>query len=252
MRGQHHRLCQFVQTHQFIVVNHLLAFGSRLDTRTQTVGQHHIVMAGNVSNQLRRLQCPRLVAIVDFRQIHTRMLNSAHQTETDALLVTGQSGKERAHMVIVERTAQTVTHLVAECTDTRHLSTIGLYRTTLFFQLRCLGCPALTVQQDGRVYFIQHSTDSVHRLDVMDSHQVKAETVQMVLLHPPAYRLQHELAHHWTLAGGLVAATGCISQTAILTRAVEVPGSRLRKVGMCYVVRMIIHHVQNDTYACFV
>ena len=49
--------------------------------------------------------------------------------------------------------------------------------------------------------------DLVHGIDVMDGHEVEAESVDMILLHPPLERLDHILAEHRLLRRSLVTAS---------------------------------------------
>ena len=56
--------------------------------------------------------------------------------------------------------------------------------------------PTFTIDIDGGVDGIHHLADLIHRLDVMDTHQVEAEAVDMVFVDPVFHALQHELAHH--------------------------------------------------------
>ena len=247
LRGEHDGLREHIEAHEFVIVNHLTA--ERTNAGTQTVGKHHIVVAGHISNELRGLERPGLIAVINLREVDTRMVDAADNAEAYRLLAAGQTGEERSLMVVVERSAQSVTHLVAERTDAGHLQAVGFDGTQRLVKLRRLGCPALAVEENGRVNLVEHRTDSVHRLDVMDSHQVETEAVEVILLHPPAYGLEHELAHHRSLAGRLVAAAGRIAQTTILAGTVEVAGSGLGEISMCYVVGVIVHDIQYDAYA---
>ena len=84
----------------------------------------------------------------------------------------------------------------------------------------------------------------------MYSHQVKAETVQMILFHPPTDRLKHKLTHHRTFTGGLIAAARCITERTVFAIAVEVPRSCAGKIGMRHIISMVIHHIQDNSYSC--
>ena len=53
---------------------------------------------------------------------------STDNTEFDTLLSPRQSGKESALMIIVERAAQRITHLIGESGDARHLICVGFHR----------------------------------------------------------------------------------------------------------------------------
>ena len=66
--------------------------------------------------------------------------------------------------------------------------------------------PILAVYNNVRIDSVKTLADLVHCTDIMDSHKVKTETVDMVFLHPPLERLDHILAEHLLLRSGLVTA----------------------------------------------
>ena len=192
------------------------------------------------------------------------MCNTTCQSELHALLMTGVAGKIGRLGVVREGTAKSITHLIGKSTYTRHAVCMRLHGTKAIVYGRRTGGPSLTVDGDGRVYLVQFLAYEIHCLYVVYSHQVKAETVYVVLFHPIAYALQHELAHQGTLAGSFIATTRSIGivatrcadiATGSLPRsslAIVVVGEGQLEVTAVYVHAMIIHHIQNNTDASIV
>ena len=156
--------------------------------------------------------------------------------------------EEGGALVAVPRTAQGVTHLVAEGGDARHLADIGLHGQ--FSRISATaGTPTLTIDEDVAG---QCSPDGVHRLDVVHAHQVEAETVDVVLVHPVFHALDHELAHALALAGRLVATTAAVAVGAIGILAVVVVGTGELEVAAVDVPGVVINHIEDDLDARFV
>ena len=66
--------------------------------------------------------------------------------------------------------------------------------------------PALAVHEEPRVDFVEGRADGVHRLNVMQAHQVETETVDVVFLRPVGNGIDHVLPEHLVLGSGVVAA----------------------------------------------
>ena len=67
--------------------------------------------------------------------------------------------------------------------------------------------PPFTEHDDGRIDCIQSDTDFIHRFDIMDSHQIKAESVHVEVLRPISDAVDDVFAHHITLRSGIVTDT---------------------------------------------
>ena len=148
-------------------------------------------MAAYITHVLERAVCPAL-------NRNLRMLHTACDTEVDVLLVTGNSVHETC-ILTAERTADSVTDVVAECADSIEHVCVRLEGDLLSRIRRSLRSPTLTVDNHCRVDRVETLADDVHGLDVMDGHEVETEAIDMVFLHPPLERLDHVLAEHFLL-----------------------------------------------------
>ena len=110
--------------------------------------------------------------------------------------------------------------------------------------------PGLAVHEDlltgaVGVEAVEVAADLVHGGDVMQTHEVEAEAVDMILLHPVAAGLDHELAEHLLVGSSLVAAAGAVGEHGAGAHAVVVAGSCLFKAGGG-VVGVVVNDVHDD------
>ena len=89
----------------------------------------------------------------------------------------------------------------------------------------------------------------VHRIDVMDSHEVETEAVDMVFLHPPFERLDHVLAEHRLLRSSLISATRAVEESAVLTHAVEIARHRALEACNGGIGGVVVYDIQDHTEA---
>ena len=170
-------LRQFVKLCQF--------YGSNTrNTCFQPIHQAHIIMAGNIADHLCRLFRPRSLTIIHRVIIYLRMPDGSYNTKLYTLLSSRQSGKESTLMIVIERTAQSITHFVRESSNTRHLISIGFHCQRIFRHLWSRCRPSFTIYKYSRIYRRCRLTDFVHCLDVMDTHQVKTESVNVIFINP--------------------------------------------------------------------
>ena len=165
------------------------------DTCLQSIYQTHIVVAAYITDLLGWVVGPRLLVIVHLVHIHLRMSDATHDTELQTLLLSRKTSQERTLMVIRERTTKGITHIIAEGTDTVELVGIRLHGKFLRRISTAACAPSLTIDIDARINTVHHLTDSLHGLDIMHTHQVKTETVDMIFIYPILHALQHKLAH---------------------------------------------------------
>ncbi|MNE58190.1 hypothetical protein D3C80_1532050 [compost metagenome] len=66
--------------------------------------------------------------------------------------------------------------------------------------------PALADRQERRIDLIQPAADFLHCPDINQSHQIKAESVDMILPGPIQDGLYNKTGHHQPLAGDIIAA----------------------------------------------
>ena len=123
------------------------------------------------------------------------MSNATHNTELQTLLLTSKTSQERTLMVIRERTTERIAHIIAESTDALELLGIRLHRQFLSRISTTARTPSLTINIDARIDAVYHLTDSLHGFNVMNTHQVETEAVDMIFVYPIFHALQHKLAH---------------------------------------------------------
>ena len=193
LRSEHEGFRQLVQSHLFF--HACICRKGGLDT----VGQAHIVVTTYVADHLRRLCCPSLLAIVHGVINDLRMRNATHQAIHDTHFMTRLANQESTFRITAPRTTDTVTHFVREYGDARHLVGISLHRQFFLRHLRRTCRPSFAIHENTRVNLVQFGTDGVHGFDVVNTHQVETEAVDVVFVHPMKHRFYHVLAHHGTV-----------------------------------------------------
>ena len=123
------------------------------------------------------------------------MSDATHDTELQTLLLSWKTSQERTLMVIRERTTKGITHIIAESANTIQLMGIRLHGEFLRRISTAACTPALTIDIDTRIDAVYHLTDSLHGLDIVNTHQVEAEAVDMEFINPVLHALKHKLAH---------------------------------------------------------
>ena len=211
----------------------LRCIGSLLEAVAQTV----VVMAADIAHMLERIVGPCFHGDL-------RMLDSTGDTELDIRLVSGNSVHE-SRILASERAAHGITDIVAERADLVKHVCIRLECDFLCRICRSLSGPTLAVDHHIRIDGMQALADLVHRVDVMDGHEVETEAVDMIFLHPPFERLDHVLAEHLLLRCSLVAAARAVEECAVLTHAVEIARHGAFETGVGSVCGVVIHHIQN-------
>ena len=197
LRSEDAGLCKLVDAKQ-LGNTHLLRdilICQGWDARLQSIYQAHIIVAAYITDLLGWVVGPRLLIIVHLVHIHLRMSDATHDTELQTLLLSRKTSQERTLMIIRERTTEGITHIIAEGTDTIELVGICLHGE-LLCRISTAACtPALTIDIDARIDAVNHLTDSLHGLDIVNTHQVEAESVNMEFINPVLHALQHKLAH---------------------------------------------------------
>ena len=247
MRSEYSRLRKLIQANQLSLFS---GFTILIANRHfEAVREHHIVVATYVRNTLCRLSCPRLIVVIDLIHSHLRMVDSAYDTEFHALFVIRPTGNHRSFAVVRPRAAQSISHIIAERTNTRHLADIGFHCHQFSRVVGSSGCPSFAIKKQTLIYLIELFANGIHRLIIMNTHEVEAETIHMIFFHPITYGLQDELTHHGALAGSLIAATRSITPVAFFVQAVEIAGAGLLKLRIAQVVGMVIYHVHDHADA---
>ena len=89
----------------------------------------------------------------------------------------------------------------------------------------------------------------VHCLDVVDAHEVEAETVDMIFLDPILHALLHKVAHQLFVGCRLVAAARAVGIFAFGCLAEVIVGIGLLEIRSVDVEGMVVHDVEDDTDA---
>ena len=110
------------------------------------------------------------------------MLDGSHNTKLNTLLSTRKSGKESTFVVVIERTTQSIAHFIGKCSNTGHPIRIHLHSQRVLRHLGSLSRPAFTINNDTRINRRSSLTDFIHRCNIMNPHQVKAESIKMVFV----------------------------------------------------------------------
>ena len=117
---------------------------------------------------------------------------------------------------------------------------------------RSLSRPSFSIYINRRIYFIHRFTNLVHCLYIVNSHQVKTKTIDMIFINPVQYRFNHILTHHGTVTCSLIPATGTIGQCSIFLMTIKIAGHSTLKVTVSRVECMIVDHIKYYTNTCFV
>ena len=203
LRGKDSRLCQEVETNELIL-------SDIRNAGFEAIHQTHVVVTRDIAYHLDRFLCPWFFAVVDLLHLHLRMTDGTNDAKLQRLLF--RNATQPAGLGVVgERTAQGVANFVGEGSNARHLGDIGLH-TQQFVRIGTRACtPALAIDEDGGVDVVNHPANLVHSLDIVNAHQVEAETIDMVFVYPVLYRLKHKAAHHGLFGGRLVATAGAVA-----------------------------------------
>ena len=89
--------------------------------------------------------------------------------------------------------------------------------------------------------------DELHGLKVVQTHQVEAEAVQIVLFGPIGNAVDHVLAEHITLGSRIVAAAGSAGVGAGRSVAVVVVRNDLIEVAVC-IIGVVVNNVHDDAH----
>ncbi len=207
-------------------------------------------MTGNITNHLCRLLRPRLPAIIHRITAHLRMFNRTHNTKLYTRLSSRNTGKKRTFIFFPYRSAKPITQFIRKDSDIRHTGNISFHGQRIRRILRSFSSPAFSINANGRINLVDSFPDFVHRLDVVYSHEVKAEAVNMIFINPVKDRFYHKFTHHRTFTCSLIAASRAICQRTIFFPAIKVTGSGTFKVTLYRIERMVVHYVHYHSDTC--
>ena len=150
-----------------------------------------VIVTTYVAHVLEWIICPTLNS-------HLWVLNSTCNTKVDILFIS-RNAIHKTGILATKWSANSITDIVAECTNlVKHMS-IDLQSNLLFRICWSHSCPALAVDNNIRINCMKTLADLIHCVDIMNSHQVKTEAIDMVFFHPPLKRLNHVFTEHGLL-----------------------------------------------------
>ena len=204
-------------------------------------------MAAHITDHLRRRIGPDFRNLMLGITVYLRMHDTAYKSESDSCFMPRTTDDEGTLSVIAERSSQTVPEFITESRDTRHLVGIVLHGQLFFRQLRSTRRPSFTINVDSRINLVQSFPDCIHRFNIMNTHQIETEAVDMVFLRPIADRLYHKLTHHGPFTGCLVPASRSVGKLSVLVLTIKITGYRTLEITSIGHRCMIIYHIHNDT-----
>ena len=182
--------------------------------------------------------------------IDLRMLDAACNTETNTSLMPFQSGKESTLGIIAERTTQAIAKLIAKCGDAGQAVNIVFHRQRIHRQLRRTCSPTFSIYINSRVYFVYSFTDGTHGFQIVNAHQVEAETIDMIFVHPVFHTFHHIFTHHGTLRRCLITTPRSIGKIPFRCLTIKITGNGTLEIAPFGHCRMIIHHIHHHTDTC--
>ena len=90
----------------------------------------------------------------------------------------------------------------------------------------CSHIPTFSIQDDFRIDFVHSPTNHLHGFDVMNSHQIKAETVNIVFFYPVEKRINHIFTEHFMLTGSFVTDSCSILVGTIMVHSIVIIRNR--------------------------
>ena len=180
------------------------------------------------------------------------MCYRTHDAELHALFIAGDGDEESSLLVVLPAAAQTVAHLVAKRRYASETCRVGLHRKLFGRKYGRRSRPTLAVENNVGVDRLRLLADEVHRLDVVDAHEVETEAVNMILLHPIFDALYHVLAEHLCLRCRLIAAAGGIGWCAVGIVTEEISRRSALETALPKVEDMVVNDIHHDADACLV
>src|SRR5690554_3788528 len=126
---------------------------------------------------------PGSPGIKNLSVINLGMLYRPNNAELDSFLK-ALSLDESPFLRMEDMALESIPQVIAERCNARELDCVFLQRPLPFRQCAWARGPAFAVNQDLGINRIQGTAHRLHRFEMMEPHQVKAETGNVVLLRP--------------------------------------------------------------------
>ena len=216
------------------------SFCSLLETVAQTV----VVVAAHITYMLKRIVCP-------CRNAYLRMLDTTCNSKFHIRLISCYTVHE-AGIRAVERSTYSVTDIIAECAYLVKHICVDLQRDLIFRICWSRCSPTLTVDDHIRINGMETLADFIHCVDIMNSHKVETEAVNMIFLHPPFQRLDHIFAEHLPFRSGFISTAGTVEERSVLAHTVEITRHGPFETCGGSIGGMVVHNVKNNSEASIV
>ena len=164
-------------------------------------------MTRYIVDALSRLRCPAPDAVAGR---HLRVRRRSDYAEPDAFLHPVLPADKSFILRLKYASFDRVPDVVAECANPVDLCHIGLQSLLRGRDRAVPASPALAVHHDRGIDPVERCTHRIHRPDIVHCHQVKTETVNVVLRRPVDNRIHDVLAHHGMVGSCLVSTGGRI------------------------------------------
>ena len=142
-----------------------------------------------------------------------------------------------------------VADVVVEKTDSAELIAVPFICEPVRRHGGLPACPALAVHQQRRVELVELVSDHIHRLDIVQTHKVEAEAVQLVLRCKIFEGVYHKSAVHKVLRSGLVAAAGAVGEAAVLVHPMVIVREALMERRLFREIGVVVNDIHNNSDA---
>src|SRR5690554_3078494 len=105
-----------------------------------------------------------------------------------------------------------VPDIIVKHTDTWYLADVSFHQTKILRKRTVSTGPSFSIKEDVRFYFSQCALHFFHGDNVMDSHEIKPESVDLIFLHPENQGIDDEFSHHLSFRCRLIAAARGVSE----------------------------------------
>ena len=114
------------------------------------------------------------------------MVGCRHDSEANTLLRPFSTVHKPLVCFLEDGTFQPISQVIAEGGEVIELRRIGFQRPHAVGQRTALGGPTFTVEQHSGIEGAKFGAEHVHGLDVVNSHEVETEAVDVIFRHPVA------------------------------------------------------------------
>ena len=148
-----------------------------------------------------------------------------------------------------------ITGVIAECADLTAdgFQAVLITQHNRIGQVGVISSPGFPIDQlfALAIFCVQGVLDRFHQLLIQQAHQIKAEAVNMVFLHPIQAGIENVLTHHAALGSHIIAAAGSIGQAAVGFLAIIVTGHGPLQPGVIHIGMVVYHfHDHPEASAC--